>query len=236
MLAPRITYFISSKSIFDNNDNKDIYYLTLGKNNNLEVITIMPDKNNDLSLISGNNIKCTKNVITHRGEEYCFDELAIGYENDNSYLIVETTKLKIWHLPNNVTIFLELDIIINESFGLSILDKKACIIKYGETNTIPSKCKMLFSKELILRITGGLTKENDKNINPVNFIYYDSDNYNEIEKKSYFETYNSKYYFKDCLIICKNNILGVYGKFLKYNNEIISDVITPCMGYINLTE
>ncbi len=235
MLAPRIPYYISTKLIFDKNVNKDMYHLTLGKKNNLELITIIPDKNNILSLINGNNIKCTKNVITHRGEEYCFDELAIGYENGISYLIVESTKSKIWHLPDDVTIFLELDIIINESYGLSISDKKPCIVKYGGTNTIPSKYKVLFSKQLILRITGGLVKQNDNNDNPVNFIYYDSDNYKDIEKKSYFETYNSKYYFEDCSIISKENILGVYAKFLKYNNEIISDLITPCMGYINLT-
>lgn len=105
MLCPEIIYCISTKI---NKNNK--YNLYISKKDiddkKLLGISIIPDINCKRSLLDGNNIECTKNLIRHKGEEYCFDELAIGIENDICYLMTKNEEKKLWHLPNEVLLFL----------------------------------------------------------------------------------------------------------------------------------
>jgi len=108
MICPIIIYHISTK-INENN----IYNLYISKknilNDEISGIIIVPDTNCKRSILDGNNIEYTKNLIRYKGEEYCFDELAIGIENNICYLITKTEKKKLWHLPNQIISFLDLD-------------------------------------------------------------------------------------------------------------------------------
>lgn len=234
MLRPAIIYYIST--IINENNKYNLYISKKNiDDNKLIGISIIPDTDCERSVLDGNNIDCTKYVLRYKGEEYCFDELALGIENDICYLITENEEKKLWHLPNKVISFLDLDRYIDTSYSLSV-DKntqKPILLKEIKTNTNPSISKLIYSKEIMLREQQYNMVKNNQTF-PTTFFYYDSENINEIIKKSYIDAYNSKYYFKDLYIYKKNeNTLGVYSKIFKLNDQYICDTITPCLGIIN---
>jgi hypothetical protein len=246
MLQPAIKYFIASKEFKSPNEEEETYRLLLAKeldDGELDVIIIVPTKDDDPSVLDGSNITFQQNLMSYKGEEYCFEELAIMMDEDDSkcYLVLENSKQKLWYLPNSVADFLEMNKTRNIKYALAIFDEKPTMLKIAETNTVPSKAIPMWSKELVLRKEGGLSKSN-KNKNeineyPVSFVFHHSKDQAEVMEQSYFQTYNSKYYLNDCMVMlddeknCK--MVGVYSKKLKIDDEKIING-TTLLAYVNI--
>lgn len=233
MFFPNIKYYISTQK-YKKDKDKDVYTLFIAKeiDDDIQGIIVIPEDNKERSNIDGKNIEFTKNLIRYKGEEFCFDELAIGYSENCCFLILESNLQKLWYLPDEVKKFLDLDIVLEENYALSINNKIPVIISYGKRNTIPQENIIISTKDLILRTQGGLSNEEESYT--VSFIYFDSEDINEQFEKSYFYTYNSKYYFNECYLFKNENKIGLYSNKLIYNEKVISDKITPCLGYIEI--
>lgn len=105
MLRPAVIYYIST--VINENNKYNLYISKKNiDDNKLIGISIIPDPDCERSVLDGNNIECTKNLIRHKGEEYCFDELDIGIDLDICYLITKYEEKKLWHLGNEVLLFL----------------------------------------------------------------------------------------------------------------------------------
>ena len=102
MLQPAIKYFIASKEFKSPNEKEETYRLLLAKeldDGELDVIIIVPTKDDDPSVLDGSNITFQQNLMSYKGEEYCFEELAIMMDEDDTkcYLVLESSKKKIWY-------------------------------------------------------------------------------------------------------------------------------------------
>ena len=222
MQSPNITYIISSQ-LFEKTKNYELL-LAIPDEDNEECDGIIILNDEKKGKLDGSNIKFTeKNIVVDNKNTYTFNELAIVLEDEECYLIIVSTKEKIWNLPNEVISFLKMDL-VKINYALTIINQKPYIIEVSTRNTIGINQKINWNKELTL-------STNDKD-NIVDFYYKESNNDREALDLSYFMKHNSKYYFKDCYLSKYDNKIGVFSD-TKIDNEI-SKYNSSLLGFVNI--
>ena len=235
MENPNIKYMISIQRF----PKTGKFELLLAKPNkdetDYDAIVVIPAKNDNE--LNGSNIVFSEDGITVSGEKmYKIDDLAVGIQDNQPYLYLEKSYEKIWNLPWEVVDFLEMNI-VKESYGMSIIDDKPHVVKTYIRNTCNAKKRLSSKKELILRkhedslgFTSG-DEEIDKKNKTTKFILFESEDKNEKIQNSYFELYESKYYFHECQVRENKGIIGVYSN-CRTNGEELTNV-TCCLGYVD---
>lgn len=228
MEFPNISYIISTHQ---HPHDQSIETLLLAKPKNDEYDAIVICQENSDMQYSGNDIIFDRNKIIVDGIIFNLNSLAIGIEDNKCYLLIEENNKKLWHLPDLVIDFLEM----NEfkiNYCLSLIDDQPYVLKKQMRNTVNNKILTEWSKKLILRTSEGFHSNDTKfNTSNVTFHLFESDDKTTQLSNSYFNIYNSEYKLNECYVLKKDRDINIFCN-LKINNE--SNINSACfIGYVD---
>ncbi len=217
MQYPNIPYIISSQYFEPTKKRELLLALPIENEDEYDGIVITQTNKGEMN---GSNLEFTDtSIIIDKEETLNFKEFEICIDNDKSYLIIESTKKKIWCLPDNVITFLKMDI-SQINYALTVINKKPFILELETRNVCGQNQKINWKEELVIAK------------NEVSFNYIESSNEKDSLDESYFIKNESKYYIRDCYLHKDSNNIYVYSD-MKIDEEKC-DNLTNLLGFVKL--